>query len=122
MSASQSEISLDPDGDDFVLRINGDGQTNEVRLTSDHVLTLGQSALSFRQSIMSRRHPDAVYAAPVHSIGVAWNALGEGVLMEMKFLPSGNVLFELPPEQIGVMIEGLERLLQQRPASSLTRQ
>ena len=60
MSASQSEISLDPDGDDFILRVIGDGQTNEVRLTSDHVLALGQSALSFHQLIMSRRHPGAV--------------------------------------------------------------
>jgi len=108
-----NKLTLSAKGDGFLLQKGKNGR--KTTLSADDVLLLGQSALQFRQQIMSRHRPGAVFATPVHQINATWNALGEAVLMEMQFQPSGNLIFEVAPENLRSLIDRLEVILQERP-------
>lgn len=118
-----SRISLDPDGDDFTLRLTtASGDDTVISLSADNVLALAQAAPGYRQYIMSRRRPGALFVTPVLQPNAAWDSLGENILLEMKFAPSGNVIFEVSPENCRYMVVGLQKLLDDGPSSQLTRQ
>jgi hypothetical protein len=121
--AVKSEISLVPDGDDFVLRIEAnDRATSEMRLTGEHVLALAQAAPGYRQVIMSRLHRGALFAAPVQAFAAAWDGLGENILLEVRLVPSGNVIFEASPGNSRALADRLRELLGAGPSEQLTRQ
>ena len=106
------EISLEPDGENFILRVEAtDGPTQVVSLTAEQVLSLSQSAPSYRQDILSRLHAGALFASPLRGVGAGWDGFGKAILLDLKLSPSGNVIFD-----------GLRRLLADGPASPLTRQ
>ena len=115
-------ISLDPHGDGFVLRRTAESDETKIVLSEEDVLLLSQSALAYRQDIMSRRHEGAVFATPVSQVNALWDALGENILVEMRFQPRGNIIFEVSPECSTSLVEKLRNLLADRPASELTRQ
>ncbi len=122
MGSDQAKISLEADGDSFVLRLMDNGKIIQVRLARDNVLILGQSAISFRQPIMASRRPGTVYATPVEDIALEWDALEEEVLMKVSCQPSGNVTLGFSPDQIEQMIEKLTEILYQPLSTNLTRQ
>jgi len=111
------KISLDPEGDDFILRLG----TAKIVLSAENVLDLCQSALSHRQYIMSRLHPGSVYATPVARMNAMWDALEENILLEMQFAPSGNVIFEAVPDSSKGFAEKMLDLLARKQSSQLSR-
>jgi hypothetical protein len=113
---------LEPDKDNFVLRIKSGDQAQEVVLTAYDVLALGQASLSFRQNIMTRQRPNTIFVSPADSFAVGWDGLGSAVLIEIRYRPNGNVTFAASPDQVKVLIDALGRLLPQRPATHLTPQ
>jgi hypothetical protein len=86
-------ISRDREGNSYVLRVSGgDVRSARVELSDDHVLQLAQSAPGYRQDILERRHPGAVYATPATRVPADWDALGENILIQVQFPASGHVL------------------------------
>jgi hypothetical protein len=85
---SESTLRLDDDGEGFVLRRTVDGNTSELPLSADDVLTLSQSAQAFRERVLSRHDPEggnarAVYATHVVQVGLDTEAIGERVLLTL---------------------------------------
>jgi hypothetical protein len=106
-------LTLDPQGNDFVLRrTTPDGKTRSLVLSDDDVLSLAQSAPLFRGRILSKRNPEggtlsAVYATPVVQIGLAPDALGENILLTLIAPSDAEVTFELPPHIVGHLVQRL---------------
>ena len=124
METKKSSISLDPAGDDFILRVTAEtGHETKITLSAENVLSLAQHAPSFRQSIMARDYPEgAVFATPVSHLNPMWDALGENILMELGFEPVGNAIYEVEPQKAREFAGKLYQLLADTPASQLTRQ
>lgn len=118
------EISLEPQGENFLLRLKETGAPDiELVLSPQNVLALANTAPSFRQSIMARDYPPgAVFATPVAQVRAVWDALGENVLMELRFRPDGSVIFELNPALGQRLLKELWDLEVDKPASPMTRQ
>jgi len=94
-------VSLDADGDGFVLRVRTEGgKVKTVAMSADDVLALMQSAPIYRQRIMARRHPSAVYGTPVSAIinNLTRDALGETLLLELRFPSNASLIVEVSPE------------------------
>jgi hypothetical protein len=118
------EISREPQGENFLLRLKETGSHDiELVLSPQNVLALANTAPSFRQSIMARDYPPgAVFATPVAQLRAVWDALGENVLLELRFRPDGSVIFELDPALGQRLPEDLRELDVDKPASPMTRQ
>jgi hypothetical protein len=102
MSEAAPGLSLDPDGDDFILtRTGDDGATARIPLTAADILALTRSALALREKGLAARQPasgevEAVLATPVETIELHRETLGEHVLLGFVS-PDGNRLaFALP--------------------------
>src|SRR5271166_4894160 len=116
-------VSLDEDGDGFVLRVRTErGKAKTVALSADDVLALMQAAPLYRQRIMARRRPSAVYVAPVDTVNLEWDAPGENLLLELQFLSSGNVIAEVSPENSRKLALRILKTLADRPPSPAVRQ
>jgi hypothetical protein len=106
-------LTLDPSGDNFILRrTTANGRTVGMTLSDGDVLTLAQSAPVFRDRILSKRNPaggeySAVYATPVVQIGLAPDALRENVLLTLVAPSGAQVTFELPPHIVDHLVERL---------------
>jgi hypothetical protein len=110
MARTESRISLTRDGDSFVLHLSGGSRrSRKVILSEDNVLQFAQSAPGYRQEIMARRHPGAVFATPVSAVAAEWDALGENILMVVRFPANGSVIYEVHPDssrKLAVRIQG----------------
>lgn len=118
------EISLEPQGDNFLLRLKETGSPDiELVLSPQNVLALANTAPSFRQSIMARDYPPgAVFATPTAQVRAVWDALGESILLELRFRPDGSVIFELDPALGQKLLKDLREIEVDKPASPMTRQ
>lgn len=117
------EISLCREGDAYVLR----GQTTEganiaIPLSDDDVMRIAQSAPTFRQEIMARRHPGAVFATPIIQTGVSWDAMGGSVLVRLGFSANGHLIGEMRPNVAAGFATQLRECLEEKPAVHPTRQ
>ena len=118
------EVSLEPQGENFLLRLKETGTPDiELVLSPQNVLALANTAPSFRQSIMARDYPPgAVLATPVAQLRAVWDALGENVLLELRFRPDGSVIFELNQALAQRLLKEFRDLDVDKPASPMTRQ
>ncbi len=97
------------DNSDFILRR---GKCT-IRITQEEVLALGASAEAYRQRILSRIHPNALYSSFAESIGAGWDALHENILVEILFPQSSRILVAVKPDNLRDLIERLEFLISQ---------
>ncbi len=101
--ADDSTISLDEDGDNFVLtRTQPDGTTTSITLSPQNVMTLAQSAPLFRERVLSRIYPlgggvSPVFATVTAQARVAPDALGEAILLTLIAPNGAGVTFEIAP-------------------------
>ena len=121
-------LSLDPKGDDFILRrTSAAGKTMGMTLSDEDVLTLAQSAPLFRDRILSKRTPEAgaisaVFVTPVERAHLTVDILENNVLLTM-IAPSGaSIGFSLPEEIARLLVERMPVYLAQLRAAKPTRQ
>lgn len=126
--AEERKLSLDPIGDDFVLRkIMPDGTAATITLSEADVLTLAQSAQSLRDHILARRSREGaahspVAVTPVVQVGLDDGSLGETIHLTL-IAPSGSrASFELPLEIAGLLAQRLPERLARLKAMSQTKQ
>lgn len=118
-----SNTALEPDGDNFMLRFTAkDGNAVSLSITSDDVLALMQSAPTFRQFIMAKRHPGSVYATDAVRMGATWDGLGENILLQVECLGRGSAIYEVAPDNARRLISVLEQILAERPLAQSNRQ
>jgi hypothetical protein len=125
MSLTESKLSLDPDGDDFVLRrVMPDGTTTIMKLSETDVLTLAQSAPALQQQVLSRHAPkggdhSAVSATPVAQVALHDESLGEAILLTMIAPGGSRATFALPPHIVELLVQRLpvflSRIVQTKP-------
>jgi hypothetical protein len=102
MDENLSSLTLDPDGDDFILRrTDTDGITTTIALSAQDVLTLAQSAPALQQQVLSRHAPKggnvtAIAANPVKQIEIIQEMLGENILLAITSLGDGRTIFAVP--------------------------
>lgn len=113
MSITESKLSLDPDGDDFVLRrVMPDGRTTTMKLSGTDILTLAQSVPALQQQILSRHMPRSGDHSPVavtEVVQIALNqeSLGEKILLTL-IAPSGSrATFAIPALIANLLVERL---------------
>ncbi len=100
--SGDSTLSLDEEGDDYVLtRTQPDGTTTNIILSPRDVMTLAQSAPLFRERVLSRLYPPGGGASPVFAtvaeqVRVAPDALGEAILLTLIAPNGAGVTFEIP--------------------------
>ena len=110
---NQSNLALDPSGDDFVLRrTNPSGKIESLLLSDADVLRLAQSAPLFRERILAKHNPTgagavAIYATPVVQVGLAPSSLGENVILTMVAPSGAQVSFDLPPNIVEILMNRL---------------
>jgi hypothetical protein len=128
MPKREPGLTLDPKGDDFILRHTAaDGKTRSLSLSDNDVLSLAQSAPVLRDRILAKRNPagggfSAVYATPVVQIGLAPDALGENILLTMVAPSGAQVTFGLPRHIAQHLAERLPDHLAQVQGPQPTRQ
>jgi hypothetical protein len=128
MSDNTAGLSLEEEGDDFILSVTGtEGGVSKVRLTEAQVLTLIQSAPAFRDRIVLRRSPEgadvsAVVVTPVSHIGVQPDSLGESVLITFQSTTRGRLTFALDPRGVQILLEHLPAALAEIVSAKRTRQ
>ena len=128
MTDPSSGLSLDEDGDDFILSVMGkDGDLTKVRLTEVQVMTLGQSAPAFRDRIAARHNPrsdlvSAVVATPVTHLGVQPDSLKAAVLLTLQSDTGGRLTFELLPHAVHLLLEHLPGSLAEIEGTNLRKQ
>ena len=102
MSREVSGLDLIEDGGDFRLSVTDEtGNTTSVRLTPHQVLTLAQSAPSFRERILAPHNPSggavqAVVATPVVQIGLNQDSLGEEILLTLIAPNGARATYAIP--------------------------
>lgn len=104
--------TLKPIGENFILQTDAGAA---ISLSSDDVLALANSAPTFRQSIMSRRHGGAIFATPVARLQATWDALSENILLQFEFSPNGIAVYELSQAKSAELSERVHLLLSDRP-------
>lgn len=113
MTPNKTNLALDEDDEDFILRrANDDGTSSEIRLSADDVLTLSQSAANLRQRILAKRTPAAggvtpVFATNVARFGLAPDTLGEDVLLTLIAQNDSQTVFALSPDIARLLAERL---------------
>jgi hypothetical protein len=128
MTKTESKLSLDPDGDDFILRrVMPDGSTTMMKLSETDVLTLAQSAPALQQQVLSRNNPQAgshtaVSATQVVQVALHDESLGEGILLTMIGPGGSRATFALPPEIADLLVQRLPGFLARIAALKLTKQ
>lgn len=127
MSDPTHGMAFDEDGEDFVLTVTGkDGVSSSVRFTADQLLTLSQSATTWRERILLRRLPKGAagvrLVTPVHRIGIEPNMLGTAVLLTLQSATETTTAFALSPHIVRQMVEHLPAALAEVEAAAMTRQ
>ena len=123
MSEASSGLSLDPDGDGFILsRTGDDGVTARIALSAADILALTRSALALRETSLAKRQPasgdvEAVLATPVEKIALHREMLGDNLLLTL-LSPDGNRLaFALPSALAAELAERLAGALAEQAAA-----
>ncbi len=102
MTITESRISLDPNGDDFVLRrVAANGAVTTMALSETDVLTLAQSAPAFQLEILRRHDPgggnySAVAVTEIAQIALHNESLGEAILLTMIAKSGSRQTYALP--------------------------
>jgi hypothetical protein len=128
MTNTESKLSLDPDGDDFVLhRKAEDGTVTTMKLSATDVLTLAQSAQSLRDHILAKHSREGAEHSPVAVTPVAQVGLDDGSLGETIHLtmigPSGSrAIFELPLQIADLLMQRLPPRLARLRTAKPTKQ
>ena len=99
-------ITVDEEGNEFVLTVQYNGKPIEIRLSDEDVLALSRSALSFQERILSKRNPratsvSAVMAIIVENFRLHADSLDQDILLSLQS-PNGRQLtfvFQLPQAQ-----------------------
>src|ERR1700693_40347 len=122
-----STISLDEDGDNFILkRTDSDGTTSNIILSPQNVMTFAQSAPLFQERILSRIHPSggdfsAVFVTPVAQIGLHDDALRENILLTLVAPNGARLVYQLDPslaQELAVRIPiRLEEMRSRKPTA-----
>src|ERR1700722_4710022 len=103
MTLTESKLSLDPDGDDFVLRrVAADHTTTTMKLSETDILTPAQSVPALQQQVLSRHNRNAADYTAVSATEVVQVALHDEALNQVILLttigPGGSrATFALPP-------------------------
>lgn len=123
MSEASSGLSLDPDGDGFILSRTGDDDvTARIALSAADILALARSALALREKSLAERQPangdvEAILATPVEKITVHREMLGDNLLLSLVS-PDGNRLaFALPSALAAELAERLAGALAEQAAA-----
>jgi hypothetical protein len=128
MALTRSKLSLDPDGDNFVLRrVEASGTTTTMKLSETDVLTLGQSVPALQQLVLSRRKPrggshTAVSATEVSQVALHSERTGQATLITMIAPGGAHVTFALPRHVVESLVEQLPVLLTRMIAANPTKQ
>jgi hypothetical protein len=109
------KIALAFEGDHFSLRRGGQVL---AALSFDDVLAIANAAPNFRQTILAHKSPGAVFATPVRETTAIWDALGANILLQIRFEPDGNAIYELSMARSQELANRLNELVANRPAFS----
>ena len=107
------QMRLDPTDEGYLLtRTMPDGTATTMPLSNAEVLTLAQSAVSLRATVMSSIQPKgtgatAIVAAPLGQFRVEWDSLGESILLEMLTPAGGQVIYSVEPMTARLLAERL---------------
>jgi hypothetical protein len=102
MDENLSSLTLDPDGDNFILRRTAaDGIATMMALSARDVLTLAQSAAALQQQVLARHAPKggtvtAIAANPVKQIEIIREMLDENILLAITSSGGGQTIFAVP--------------------------
>jgi hypothetical protein len=128
MSDNTAGLSLDEEGDDFVLAVTGkDGTVSRVRLTEQQMMTLIQSTPAFRERIVLRHNPEgdsvsAVLVTRVSQIGIQPDSLGVDVLLTLVSSTGARLTFALSPQIARILIDRLPGVVEEIDSSKTTKQ
>jgi len=128
MVGSPKPLTLDEEGDSFVLRHQGaDGKETELILTEQDVLTLGNSASAFVKAILLRRTPKAgsvktVLATQVARFSADPDSLGEDILLALVTPNGGQMIYAIPPNIGRLLRDRLDKSIAEIESAGLTRQ
>lgn len=128
MTITESKLTLNPDGEDFVLiRKAEDGTITSIKLTETDVLTLAQSAPNLQQQVLSRHAPrgdshSAVSVMPVSQAELHDEAMGESILLVLHSPGGSRVTYALPPQLAELLVQRLPVFLARLSAGKPTKQ
>jgi hypothetical protein len=128
MALTESKLSLDPDGDDFVLRrVAADGTTTTMALSETDVLTLAQSAPVLQLQILKRHDPKgddhlAIAVTEVTRAELHDESLGEAILLTLIALSGSRQTFALPRQIAELLVQRLPVFLARMAAAKQTKQ
>jgi hypothetical protein len=119
-------LDLVDDGDNFLLKVtNKDGTITDVQLSSDQVMTLGQSAQLFQARILAKRSRkeagvEAVFSTPVQEAILNTDLLNEKILLTLVAPNNARVVYELTPHLANNLVQRLParilEILAQQPS------
>ena len=128
MTITESRLSLDPDGDDFLLRRRAaDGTTTSIKLSETDILTLAQSVPNLQKVVLARHQPRGDSHSPLAATEVAQielnvDSLGESLLLT-PISPSGNrITFAIPPNVAELLAQRLPAHVAKLTSAKPTRQ
>jgi hypothetical protein len=128
MSEASSGLTLDPNGDDFILsRTSDDGVTARIALSAADILSLTRSALALREKSLAERQPasgevEAVLASPVREATLAREWLGDHVLLTLASPDGDRASFALPTALAADLCTRLAAVLEEQPPMPPIRQ
>jgi hypothetical protein len=128
MSEAPSRLTLEADGDNFVLsRTDAAGVTARIPLTAVDLVSIMKSALAARNKGLSQRQPasgevEAVLAAPVAEVAVHREILGDNVLLTMIATDGTRLAFALPSALAADVAERIARVAQEGAGATSARQ
>ena len=128
MTMTESKLSLDPDGEDFVLRrVMPDGTTTTMKLSERDILTLAQSAPALQQQVLSRHNPrsdshSAVTATEVAQIALHDESMGQAILLTMIAPGGSRATFAIPTQIADLLVQSLPIRLARLKANAPTKQ
>ncbi len=128
MALTESRLSLDPAGDDFVLRrIAADGTTTMILLSETDILTLAQSVPALQQQVLSRHVPKGDSHSPVAvtevvQVALHDESLGESILLTMMSQGGSRATFALPQQIADLLVQRLPVFLARMRARKPTQQ
>jgi hypothetical protein len=128
MTTTESKLSLDPDGIDFVLRRTmPDGTTTTINLSETDILTLAQSAQALQLQILKRHDPKgenhlAVAVTEVAQIALHDESWGEAVLMTLIAQSGNRLTYALPRQIVELLVQRLPVFLARIVSAKPTKQ
>jgi len=128
MTITESKLSLDPDGDDFILsRKAEDGKITKIKLSETDILTLAQSVPALQQQVLSRHMPSAgthsaVAVTEVVQVALNDEGLGEKILLTMIAPGGSRAIFAIPPLIAELLVQRLPVFLARMAAAKSRKQ